>query len=262
MLKLAKMLIQVSIAVALATPLAAAQSQTATKPPAMHPPVAHPAAATYDHALLNPALLHARAPAEYDVKLTTTKGIVVIHVTRAWAPNGADRFYNLVAHHYFDGASFFRTISGFMVQFGLSAYPPVNRAWQNAEIKDDPRGPMTQSNHRGFITFAMTSEPNSRTTQVFINLVDNPRLDPSGFMPFGQVTQGMDIIDHLYSGYGEGAPDGNGPDQEQIAEKGRAYLDANFPKLDSIKTAVIVVAPHPAAAPVHHAAPPAAAPAH
>jgi len=261
MLKLAKMLIQVSIAVALASSLAAAQSQTAAKPPATHPPAAHPAA-TYDHALLNPALLHARAPAEFDVRMTTTKGIVIIHVTRAWAPNGADRFYNLVAHHYFDGASFFRTIAGFMVQFGLSAYPAVNRAWQNAEIKDDPRGPMTQSNHRGFITFAMTSEPDSRTTQIFINLVDNSRLDASGFMPFGQVSMGMDVVDQLYSGYGEGAPEGNGPDQGAVAERGRAYLDAQFPKLDSIKTAVIVMAPHPAAAPVHHAAPPAVAPAH
>ncbi|MGB6544714.1 MAG: peptidylprolyl isomerase [Candidatus Acidiferrales bacterium] len=254
MLKLGRMLIQISIAAALATSLAAAQSQTAAKPQATHPPVAHhAAAAAYDHALLNPALLHARAPAEYNVKMTTTKGIVIIHVTRTWAPNGADRFYNLVAHHYFDGASFFRVISGFMVQFGLSAYPAVNHAWQNAEIKDDPKSAVTQSNHRGFITFAMTGEPNSRTTQVFINLVDNARLDASGFMPFGQVTQGMEVVDQLYSGYGEGAPQGAGPDQEQLANKGRAYVDAKFPKLDSIKTAVIVPPVHPATAPVHHA---------
>ena len=270
--KFARMLIEVSIAAALAASLAfaqgqttsalsSAQGQTSAKPPVVH----HAPVATYDHTLLHPALLHATAPAEYDVKMTTTKGVVVIHVTRAWAPNGADRFYNLIAHHYFDGASFFRAISGFMVQFGLSAYPPVNAAWENAEIKDDPKTSMTQSNHRGYITFAMTSLPNSRTTQVFINLVDNSRLDASGFMPFGQVTQGMDIVDQFYTGYGEGAPDGGGPDQGEIANKGRVYLDANFPKLDSIKTAVIVgpTPAHPAAAPVHHAAPahPAAPPA-
>ena len=247
MLRLGRMLIQVSIAVALAASLAAAQSQAPAKPPVVH----HAPVAAYDHALLNPALLHARAPAEYDVRMITTTGVVVIHVTRAWAPIGADRFYNLVAHHYFDGASFFRVISGFMVQFGLSAYPAVNRAWQNADIKDDP---VTQSNHRGFITFA-TAGPDTRTTQVFINLVDNARLDPQGFAPFGQVTEGMSVVDLLYSGYGEGAPDGNGPSQDAVAGKGRVFLDAHFPKLDSIKTAVIVGPVHPAAAPVHHAAP-------
>jgi peptidyl-prolyl cis-trans isomerase A (cyclophilin A) len=256
MLKLGRMLIQVSIAVALAASFAAAQSQTAAKPPVAH----HAPVVASDHALLNPALLHARAPAVYDVRMITTKGVVVVHVTRAWAPIGADRFYNLVAHHYFDGASFFRVISGFMVQFGLSASPAVNRAWQNADIKDDP---VTQTNHRGFITFA-TAGPNTRTTQVFINLVDNPRLDPQGFAPFGQVTEGMSVVDSLYSGYGEGAPDGNGPSQDAVGNKGRAYLDAKFPKLDSIKTAVIVGPVHPAspvhhAAPAHHAAAPAAA---
>ncbi|MGB6430692.1 MAG: peptidylprolyl isomerase [Candidatus Acidiferrales bacterium] len=251
MLKFGRMLIQVSIVAGLTASFAVAQSKTTAKPPVTH----HAAVAAYDHALLNPALLHARAPAVYDVRMTTTKGVVLIHVTRAWSPNGADRFYNLVAHHYLDGASFFRVISGFMVQFGLSPYPAVNHAWDNAEIKDDPRNSMTQSNHRGYITFAMTDQPNSRTTQVFINLVDNPRLDASGFMPFGQVTEGMPIVDQLYSGYGEGAPSGNGPDQEVIGNKGRAYLDANFPKLDSIKTAVILTAAHPVVAPAHPARP-------
>ena len=196
------------------------------------------------------------------MKFSTTKGVVIIHVTRDWAPNGADRFYNLVAHHYFDGASFFRAIQGFMVQFGLSAYPAVNKAWENAEIKDDPKTSLTQSNHRGFITFAMTSLPNSRTTQVFINLVDNSRLDADGFMPFGQVTQGMDVVDQFYTGYGEGAPGGQGPDQNEIGMKGRAYLTANFPKLDGIVTATIVAPMHPTAAPVHHAAQPAPAASH
>jgi cyclophilin family peptidyl-prolyl cis-trans isomerase len=264
--KFARTLIQVSIAAALAVSFASAQSQTASAlspahsqtsaPPAVH----HAPVATFDHTLLHPALLHARAPAEFDVKMTTTKGVVVIHVTRAWAPNGADRFYNLVLHHYFDGASFFRAISNFMVQFGLSAYPPVNAAWENAEIKDDPRTSMTQSNLRGYITFAMTSLPNSRTTQVFINLIDNSRLDASGFMPFGRVTQGMDVVDQFYTGYGEGAPDGSGPNQNDAATQGHTYLEKNFPKLDVIKTAVIVAPVRPmAAAPPHPAAPPAVA---
>jgi len=245
------MLAQAGIGVALASSLAAAQTQTVAKPPIAHHPVV-----AYDRALLNPALLHARAPAEFDVKMVTTKGVVVIHVTRAWAPNGADRFYNLVAHHYFDGASFFRVISGFMVQFGLSASPAVNRAWAEATIKDDPKTDLTQSNHRGFITFAMTGDPNSRTTQVFINFADNARLDAMGFMPFGKVTQGMDVVDHLYDGYGEGAPQGNGPDQNLIGNKGRAYLQANFPKLDSNTTATIA-----GPVPVHHAVAPAHPPA-
>jgi peptidyl-prolyl cis-trans isomerase A (cyclophilin A) len=270
MLKFGRILMQVSIAIALAVSIAAAQSQTAAKPaPKLAPKPAttqHAATAAYDHALLNPALLHARAPAEFDVKMTTSKGDVTIHVTRAWAPLGVDRFYNLVAHHYFDNASFFRVIKGFMVQFGLSAYPAVNTAWSNADIKDDPKN--SQSNVRGFVTFA-TAGPNTRTTQVFINFSDNSQLDSQGFVPFGQVTQGMDIVDQIYSGYGEGAPDGHGPSQEAVATKGRPYLDANFPKLDHIITATIVgpapaPAPaHPAAAPAHPAAThPAAAPSH
>jgi peptidyl-prolyl cis-trans isomerase A (cyclophilin A) len=250
-MKFARMLMQMAIAVALASSFAGAQSQTAAKPPVVH----HAPVATYDHALLNPALLHLRAPAEYDVKMTTTKGVIVIHVTRAWAPRGADRFYNLVAHHYLDGASFFRAISGFMVQFGLSAYPPVNRAWQNANIPDDP---VMQHNLRGYITFA-TAGPNTRTTQLFINLADNSRLDDQGFAPFGQVTQGMDVVDQLYTGYGEGAPGGQGPSQDDVAMQGHTYLEKNFPKLDLIKMAVIVAPMHPAAAPAHPAAPPASA---
>ena len=259
MLKFGKMLIQISIAIALAVSIAAAQSQPAAPKPAVtHHPAAAPA---YDHALLTPSLLHAKAPAEFDVKMTTTKGDVTIHVTRAWAPLGADRFYNLVAHHYYDGASFFRVISGFMVQFGLSAYPAVNKAWSFADIKDDPRN--SQSNTRGFVTFA-TAGANTRTTQVFINFADNSQLDSQGFVPFGQVTEGMDVVDQLYSGYGEGAPDGHGPDQNDVATKGRAYLDANFPKLDHIVTAVIVGAPatpaHPASTTHPAATHPAATP--
>jgi peptidyl-prolyl cis-trans isomerase A (cyclophilin A) len=197
---------------------------------------AHP----YDRALLHPALLKAPAPEKYEVKFITTKGDFTVTVTRAWAPVGADRFYNLVRHHFYDHASFFRVIKGFMAQFGVSAYPPVSAAWEKAEIKDDP---VKQSNLKGFITFAAASEPNTRTTQVFINLVDNARLDGARFAPFGQVSEGMSVVEALDSEYGEGAPDGGGPDQEQIVKQGKPYLDKGWPNLDFIKTAVIVGAP-------------------
>jgi peptidyl-prolyl cis-trans isomerase A (cyclophilin A) len=210
----------------------------------------------YDRALLHPVLLKAQAPATYQVKFTTTKGDFTVAVTRAWAPVGADRFYNLVRHHFFDNASFFRVINGFMAQFGVSAYPPVSAAWEKAEIKDDP---VTQSNLKGFITFAAASEPNSRTTQVFINLVDNKRLDSARFAPFGQVTEGMSVVEALDAEYGEGAPDGAGPDQELLQKQGKPYLDKGWPKLDSIKTAFIVGEPALVAKkPVAKAAAPAA----
>jgi len=185
------------------------------------------------------------APATYKVKFTTTKGDFTVTVTRAWAPLGADRFYNLVKHHFYDNATFFRVLNNppFMAQFGVSAYPAVSAAWEKAEIKDDP---VTQQNVRGFVSFA-TSGPNTRTTQVFINYGDNKRLDAMGFAPFGQVTDGMSVVDSLYGEYGEGAPEGAGPDQEQINKQGRPYLDKGWPKLDTIKTAVIVGEPAPAA---------------
>jgi len=185
--------------------------------------------------LLNPASLNEKAPAVYKAKFTTTKGVFEIQVTRAWAPLGADRFYNLVKNGYFTDASFFRVISGFMVQFGINAKPAVNKVWQPATIQDDP---VTQSNKRGYVSFA-TGGPNTRTTQVFINFGDNSRLDSTGFSPFGQVVEGMDVVDKLYSDYGEGAPNGSGPDQGRVQAEGKTYLDKDFPKLDSIKSAVI-----------------------
>ena len=193
-------------------------------------------ARSYDRTLLRPALLKEKAPETYQVKFVTTSGDFILTVTRAWAPLGADRFYNLVRHHFYDNASFFRTIPGFVTQFGISAYPPVAAAWANANIKDDP---VTQSNKRGFITFA-TGGPNTRTTQVFINLGDNSRLDASGFSPFGQVTEGMDVVEMLYGGYGDGPPRGAGPDQDRIQKEGKPYLDQGWPKLDSIKTATVI----------------------
>jgi peptidyl-prolyl cis-trans isomerase A (cyclophilin A) len=226
------------------TVCSAMQSQTPSPAPAKK---AAPAANTlataakagqFDPALLKPATLIARAPAEYEVKFETSAGDFTIKVTRAWAPNGADRFYNLVRHHFYDGAAFFRVLPGFMAQFGISAYPEVSKAWEQANIKDDR---VVQSNHRGFVTFAMAG-PNTRTTQVFINFGNNERLDRDGFSAFGMVTDGMEVVDKLYGGYGEGAPDGRGPDQGRIGGLGRAYLEKNFPKLDSIKTAALVTA--------------------
>ncbi|MEQ1353928.1 MAG: peptidylprolyl isomerase [Candidatus Acidiferrum sp.] len=204
------------------------------------------AAKTYDHALLRPSLLKDKAPESYQVIFSTTKGDFTVTVTRAWAPKGADRFYNLVKHHFFDNASFFRVLTGFIAQFGLSAYPPVNAAWSKATITDDP---VTQSNKKYYVTFA-TAGPNTRTTQVFINLADNPRLDGMGFAAFAQVTDGMNVVDTLYAGYGEGAPSGGGPDQGEIEKQGRSYLDKGWPKLDSIKSAKLVPVPG-AATPAH-----------
>ncbi len=186
--------------------------------------------------LLNPSSFNEKAPATFKAKFTTTKGDFVVEVTRAWAPLGADRFYNLVKNHFFDGAAFFRVLPGFVAQFGLSAKPEVSRIWASATVKDDP---VTQSNLQGFLTFA-TAGPNTRTTQLFINLADNQTLDRMGFAPFGKVLAGMEVVQQFYSGYGEGAPGGNGPDQGRITNEGKAYLDKSFPLLDSIKTAEIV----------------------
>lgn len=185
---------------------------------------------TSDPALLHPATLNVKAPEVFQAKFVTTKGDFVVEVTRAWAPLGADRFYNLVKHGYFTDAAFFRNIPGFMVQFGLSADPEVNKVWHNANIKDDPGN---QSNAPGMITFA-TAGPNTRTTQLFINFGNNTFLDSQGFSPFGKVISGMDVVQKLYSGYGER------PDQGSITNQGKAYLDKNFPNLDSIKSAAIV----------------------
>jgi peptidyl-prolyl cis-trans isomerase A (cyclophilin A) len=201
-------------------------------------------AASFDPALLQPAMLKAKAPEEFNVKFETTAGAFSIKVTRAWAPNGADRFYNLVQHHFYDGAAFFRVLSGFMAQFGLSPYPEVNAAWEHATIKDDP---LVQSNRRGYVTFA-TAGPNTRTTQLFINFGNNSGLDHQGFTPFGVVTDGMDTVDKLYASYGEGAPEGHGPNQALIGSRGREYLAKSFPKLDTISSATIAPAA-PAAAP-------------
>lgn len=185
----------------------------------------------------DPAKATAQAPEKFRVKLDTTKGPVVIEVVRAWAPKGADRFYNLVKLGFYTDIAFFRVIDGFMAQFGIHGSPAVSAKWRNAPIPDDP---VKQSNLRGFVSYAMAG-PNTRTTQLFINYADsNRQLDAGGFSPFGRVVEGMDNIDKLYSDYGEGAPRGRGPDQGMIQTQGNAYLRKSFPNLDYIKTATIV----------------------
>jgi peptidyl-prolyl cis-trans isomerase A (cyclophilin A) len=196
---------------------------------------------TTDPALLHPATLKAKAPEVFEAKFVTTKGEFVVQVDRAWAPIGADRFYNLVKHGFFTNAAFFRVVPNFIVQFGLSADPAVNKVWQNANITDDK---VTQSNRPGTLVFA-TAGPNTRTTQLFINFGNNTFLDSQGFSPFGHILSGMDVVQKIYSGYGER------PDQGAITSQGKAYLDKNFPDIDSIKSATIV----PPATPAHPAAP-------
>ena len=207
--------------------------QTPQKRPT-HAPARKAKPAAPKRSLLDPATLNEKAPETYKAAFTTTKGPFVVEVTRAWAPLGADRFYNLVKNGFYDGASFFRVVPGFVVQFGISAYPPVSAAWDNANIQDEP---VIQSNKRGYLTYAKTSLPNTRSTQIFINLKDNAGLDRQGFSPFGVVDgQGMKVVDMFYDQYSESS----GPEQDQISKLGKAYLDKGWPKLDSIKSATLV----------------------
>ena len=185
--------------------------------------------------LSNPAALNEQAPASYKVKFDTSKGVFVIQVNRAWAPNGADRFYNLVKNGFYDNVRFFRVISGFMVQFGINGDPQISARWREASIQDDR---VTQSNTRGMITFA-TAGPNTRTTQVFINFADNANLDQMGFAPFGRVLSGMNVVDAINAEYGEGAPRGRGPDQSKLQTQGNAYLAREFSRMDYVKKATI-----------------------
>ena len=171
----------------------------------------------------------------FKVRFQTTRGDFTIEVNPEWAPLGAARFKELIEQGFYDNARFFRVLPGFVVQFGLPADPASAPDVPN--IQDDP---VTQSNLKGSITFA-TAGPGTRTSQVFINLADNKRLDSMGFSPFGKVVHGMDIVDSLYAGYGEGAPHGNGPDQGRVRRLGNSYLDASFPNLDAINRASIEI---------------------
>ncbi|MFZ5519175.1 MAG: peptidylprolyl isomerase [Candidatus Zhuqueibacterota bacterium] len=191
--------------------------------------------------LLKPDLLElsASAPEVFRVQFETSEGNFVIEAHRSWSPIGVDRLYHLVKNNFYDDARFFRVIKGFMVQFGYHGDPLVIKAWSNMTIADDP---VVQSNLRGYVSYAKSNMPNSRSTQLFINYRDNPYLDRSGFSPIGRVIEGMDVVDKLYGGYGEGAPGGAGPSQEDIQLGGNAYLTANFPDLDYIiKTTLLSV---------------------
>lgn len=183
-----------------------------------------------------PSKLTEKAPASYKARFETTKGSFTIDVTRELAPNGADRFYNLVRSGFFTDIALFRVIPGFMCQFGIHGDPKVSKVWREARITDDP---VKSSNKRGAITFA-TAGPNTRTTQLFINFADNGRLDGMGFASFGKVSDGMDVVDKINGEYGEGAPAGRGPHQGRIQEEGNAYLKKDFPNLDYIKSATII----------------------
>ena len=184
--------------------------------------------------LLHPANLKAKAPDNFKVKFVTTHGEFTVEVHRDWSPLGADRFYNLVKNKFFTDTAFFRYVPGFIVQFGIHAKPEIAKVWENANINDDPIKP-GNSNKKGTVVFA-TAGANTRTTQFFINVNNNPGLDSQHFTPFGEVTEGLDVVLGLYSGYGEQ------PNQGLIQSQGKAYLDKSFPKLDSIKSATVLPA--------------------
>ena len=169
-----------------------------------------------------------KAPDTYRVLFETSKGDFTVEVHREWAPNGADRFHKLVESGFYDDCRFFRVLPGFMVQWGINGDPEIQKNWVKANIEDDR---VTQSNKRGFITYAKSSQKNSRTSQVFINFADNSRLDADGFAPFGQVVEGMDVVDAINAQYREQ------PDQSLVQESGNAYLNKIFPKLDFIRKA-------------------------
>lgn len=173
------------------------------------------------------------APAEFRVRLETSKGPIVIAVHRDWSPNGVDRFHHLVQTGFYDDVRFFRVVPGFVVQFGMHGDPARNAEWANNNLLDEP---VKQPNRRGTITYAKTMMPNTRSSQLFINLGDNSMLDAQGFAPFGEVVEGMDVVEKLNAEYG-GAPSNR---QGEIAAEGNAFLNREYPKLDFIRTAKVV----------------------
>ena len=177
-----------------------------------------------------------KPPETYRVRFDTTQGPFVVEVQREWAPRGADRFFELVQGRFYDGARLFRVRPKFVAQFGISADPKSNELWRQLRLADDP---VKQSNLRGFVSYA-TDGPNTRTTQVFINLADNKRLDARGFSPFGKVVEGLDAVDRFYS-YGEvQSLGGAGPDTAKMESLGDDYIQRSFPRMDQIKTARVI----------------------
>jgi len=210
---------------------------SATATPNAPAPAAAPVVPTAppSAALMDTTRSTERAPEVFRVRFETTRGPFVVEVHRAWAPFGADRFHYLVRNGFYDGTRFFRVLDGFMAQFGISGDPRITASWRERRMPDDAG---RQSNKRGTLTFA-NAGPGSRTTQLFINYRDNAQLDPN-FAPFGKVVEGMAVVDRLYKGYGEGAPSGNGPEQERIMKEGENYLVKDFPKLDQITATRLV----------------------
>lgn len=219
---------------------AAAAAQTSPAKPAPKP--AAPAAAAPKPAapaapasnrLLSPATLTAKAPEMFKVKFDTTKGPVVLVLHRDWSPKGVDRFYNMTRNGFFTGVRFFRVMPNFMAQFGINGNPAVNDAWEKARLADDP--PNGKSNVRGILTYGTTGQPNSRGTQLFINYKDNSYLDKQGFVPIGEVVEGMEVVDMLYSDYGA-APQN---EQGTLVSQGNKFMQTKYPKLDYIKAATV-----------------------
>jgi len=178
-----------------------------------------------------------KAPDVFKVNFDTSKGTVIVEVHRDWAPNGVDHFYTLVKTGFYDGSRFYRVLRDFVAQFGMNGDPRTNQMWASAPIPDDP---VRQSNVRGTLTYAASSMPNSRSTQLFFNLRTNAMLDTKGFAPIGQVTEGMDVVDSFFNSYGETSVSGGaGPDPTQIETQGNQYLEAHFPRLDFVKKATV-----------------------
>lgn len=207
---------------------------------ALVPAVAH--AQKTPAKLANPAALKEKAPSSFTASFQTTQGTFVVEFNRDWSPNGADRIYNMVKNGFFEGVKFFRVVPGFVVQFGIHGDPSISTKWLDSNIPDDN---VVASNKKGYVTFAKSSAPNSRSTQLFINLEDNTRLDSMGFSPVGRVVKGMDVVEKLYGGYGEQVTGLQG----EIAANGNKFLEQNFPKLDGIKKCVLVPAGKPAGKP-------------
>lgn len=185
--------------------------------------------------LLRPSSFTETAPETFRVRFETSEGAFVVAVTRAWAPLGVDRFYNLVRGGFFDDTRVYRVVDGFVAQFGLNGDPYVNQAWKTEYLVDDP---VTQTNRRGRVTFAKGGR-HSRTTEIFVSLRDNPQLDESGFAPFGEVVEGMEVVEAFHAAYGDGPPRGEGPYQAMVEARGNAYLDAEFPELTRIERATV-----------------------
>ena len=229
-----KRLVVVLGALALAAGLAAAQQPARPKAPSLETKKVSKAPPAPPKAVLeDPSALKGKAPEVFKVRFETSKGDFVVESHREWSPNGADRFYTLVKNGYYDGVKFFRVVPGFVVQFGIHGDPKIAPKWLTSTIPDDP---LVKGNQKGYLTFAKSQKPNSRSVQLFINLQDNSsQLDAQGFSAFGQVVLGMDVVESLNGEYGDELTQL----QPTIATKGNEFLELNFPKLDSIRRAFV-----------------------